>query len=176
MGDKIERMFVLGIDPGLTRCGYGLLRRASTNSPVFEARTAGVIETPKESPVEQRLGLLSVEIDQLLDEYAPSVVVVEKIFFQSNVRTAVSVAQASGVILAAAARRGMEVAHMTPNEVKLGIVGNGAATKSQVQEMVARMCGLSAPPSPPDVADAMALAACYLSSARLRSALAGGAK
>jgi crossover junction endodeoxyribonuclease RuvC len=166
-------MFVLGIDPGLTRCGYGLLRRAATNMPVFEARTAGVIETAKELAVEQRLGLLSVEVEGLLDEFEPSVVVVEKIFFQTHVRTAVSVAQASGVILAAAARRGLEVAHLTPNEVKLGVVGNGAATKSQVQEMVARLCGLAEPPSPPDVADAMALAACYLSSARLRSAIAG---
>ena len=156
-------MFVLGVDPGLTRCGYGALeRRASKDSP-FRAVLAGVIETPPTSPVDQRLGQLVVEIEGLLDELRPSVVVVE--------RTAISVAQASGVVLAAAARRDIEVAQYTPNEVKQGVVGSGGASKAQVQAMVARLCGLSEPPRPPDVADALALAACHLSSDRFRAAV-----
>ena len=164
-------MFVLGVDPGLTRCGYGALeRRASKDSP-FRAVLAGVIETPPTSPVDQRLGQLVVEIEGLLDELRPSVVVVERIFFQTNVRTAISVAQASGVVLAAAARRDIEVAQYTPNEVKQGVVGSGGASKAQVQAMVARLCGLSEPPRPPDVADALALAACHLSSDRFRAAV-----
>ena len=164
-------MFVLGIDPGLTRMGYGLLRRNPTGTPLFDVATAGVIETPPNEPLEQRLGVISEEIDALLDEIRPDVVVVERIFFQTNVRTAISVAQASGIVLAAAARRDIEVAHLTANEVKLAVVGHGGATKSQVQEMVARLCGLAEPPSPPDVADAMALAACHLSTSKLRSAI-----
>ena len=110
-------------------------------------------------------------IEGLLDELRPSAVVVERIFFQTNVRTAISVAQASGVVLAAAARRGIEVAQYTPNEVKQGVVGSGGASKAQVQAMVARLCGLSEPPRPPDVADALALAACHLSSDRFRAAV-----
>jgi crossover junction endodeoxyribonuclease RuvC len=169
-------MFALGIDPGLTRLGYGQLCRSGVQSPLFEVRAAGLIETPPGAPLEERLGLLSVEFDALLDELAPDVVVVERVFFQTNVRTAISVAQASGVVLAATARRGVPVAHPTANEVKLGVVGHGGATKEQVQQMVARLCGLVEVPGPPDVADALALAAWYLSTAGLRAALAGGSR
>ena len=166
-------MFVLGIDPGLTRCGFGMLRRADAGArATFSAEGAGVIETDPGDPVDRRLATLSIDLDELLDELVPEVVVVEKIFFQTNVRTAISVAQASGVALAAAARRKIPVVQYTPNEVKLAVVGNGAATKTQVQSMVARLCGLASPPKPPDAADALALAACHLSSARLRAAVA----
>jgi crossover junction endodeoxyribonuclease RuvC len=164
-------MFVLGVDPGLTRCGYGVLERSGLADAPFRAVVAGVVETPPSDPVDRRLGTLAVEIDQLLDEVAPSVVVVERVFFQTNVRTAISVAQASGVILAAAARRGLEVSQYTPNEVKQAVVGHGGATKAQVQEMVSRLCGLAEVPRPPDVADALALAACYLTSERLHRAM-----
>ena len=165
-------MFVLGVDPGLTRCGYGLVRRADTPAPPFVAVIAGVIETDPQDSVDRRLGVLSAEIEQLLDEVSPDAVAVERVFFQTNVRTAISVAQASGVILAATARRGIMVGQYTPNEVKQAVVGHGAATKSQVQEMVARLCGLAQTPKPADVADALALAACHLSSERWRSAVA----
>jgi crossover junction endodeoxyribonuclease RuvC len=164
-------MFVLGVDPGLTRCGFGALERASAKDVPYRAVVAGVIETDPTELVERRLGLLAVEIDALLDEIRPAVVVVERIFFQTNVRTAISVAQASGVVLAAAARRGIDVAQYTSNEVKQAVVGTGGASKAQVQGMIARLCGLAEPPRPPDVADAMALAACHLSSARLRAAI-----
>jgi crossover junction endodeoxyribonuclease RuvC len=164
-------MFVLGIDPGLTRCGYGALERTSQKDAPYRAVVAGVIETDPDERVDRRLGMLGAEIDGLLDELAPSVVVVERVFFQTNVRTAISVAQASGVILAAAARRGIEVSQFTPNEVKQAVVGAGGASKSQVQEMIVRLCGLSEVPRPPDVADALALAACHLTSERYRAAV-----
>ena len=163
-------MFVLGVDPGLTRCGYGALQRTPNAEAPFRAVVAGVIETPAGDPLDRRLGALAVEIDTLLDEITPAVVVVERIFFQSNVRTAISVAQASGVVLAAAGRRGLEVIQLTPNEVKQTVVGHGGATKAQVQQMVARLCGLAEVPTPADVADALALAACHLGSARLSAA------
>jgi crossover junction endodeoxyribonuclease RuvC len=97
--------------------------------------------------------------------------VVERVFFQTNVKTATSVAQASGVALAAAGAHGCEVAQYTSNEVKLAIVGYGAATKRQVQTMVARQCGLTGPPPPPDAADALALAVCHLVGSSLRDAV-----
>jgi len=165
-------MFVLGVDPGLTRCGYGLVRRGDTPAVPFTAVIAGVIETDPHDTVDRRLGVLSAEIDQLLDEVTPDAVAVERIFFQTNIKTAISVAQASGVILAATARRGITVGQYTPNEVKQAVVGHGAATKSQVQEMVARLCGLAQTPKPADVADALALAACHLSSERFHRAVA----
>jgi len=169
-------MFVLGIDPGLTRCGFGALERSASKDVPYRALVAGVIETDADESLERRLGIVSTEIELLLDEVSPAVVVVERIFFQSNVRTAISVAQVSGVVIAAAARRGLEVCQFTPNEVKEAVVGHGGASKSQVQAMITRLCGLSEPPKPPDVADALALAACYLTSERLRAAIGAAAR
>jgi crossover junction endodeoxyribonuclease RuvC len=167
-------MFVLGIDPGLTRCGFGAVRRSRSG---VQAVAAGVLETSSSDPLDRRLALLSEDLDELLDELLPDVVVVERIFFQANVRTVVSVAQASGLAIAAAARRSLTVAQYSPNEVKQAVVGHGSASKAQVAEMVARMCGLAEPPSPPDAADALALALCHISGSRLEEALraAGGA-
>ena len=163
-------MFVLGVDPGLTRCGYGLVARDG-GAPSFAARAAGTIETSRDDPVERRLAELAVGLRTLLDEYDPDVVVVERVFFQTNVRTATGVAQASGVALAAAAEHGCEVAQYTSNEVKLAIVGYGAATKAQVQSMVAKQVGLPGPAASPDAADALALAVCHLVGASLREAV-----
>jgi len=163
-------MFVLGIDPGLTRCGYGLVTRSS-DPRSFRAVAAGTIETAPEAPVERRLAELLGSLTELLEEYDPAVVVVERVFFQTNVRTATGVAQASGIALATAASHGCEVAQYTSNEVKLAVAGYGAATKRQVQEMVARQCGLHAPPGSPDAADALALAVCHLVGASLRAAV-----
>jgi crossover junction endodeoxyribonuclease RuvC len=164
-------MFVLGMDPGLTRCGYGLVSRSGDHRVPFRAHSAGVIETSPSDPVDRRLGILGDEFDRLLDEVTPQVVVVERVFFQTNVRTAISVAQASGVILAAAARRNIVVAQFTPNEVKQAVAGHGGATKLQVQEMIARLCGLSEIPKPSDAADALALGVCYLGSERILNAV-----
>lgn len=162
-------MFVLGVDPGLTRCGYGVVARpAGTAGP--RAHAAGTIETSVAEPIERRLFELHQGIDGLLAQYRPDVVVVERIFFQTNRLTATGVAQASGIVLACAAAHGCEVAQYTSNEVKLAVAGYGAATKRQVQEMVARLCSLREVPSSPDAADALALAVCHLAGASLRAA------
>ncbi|HEV3212320.1 MAG TPA: crossover junction endodeoxyribonuclease RuvC [Acidimicrobiales bacterium] len=162
-------MFVLGIDPGLTRCGYGLVTRGGAPA-TFVARAAGTIATDPEDPVERRLFELTVALRELLVEHRPDAVVVERLFFQTNARTATGVAQASGVALACAVEHGCAVAQYTSNEVKLAVVGYGAATKHQVQTMVARQVGLASPPSP-DAADALALAVCHLVGASLRAAV-----
>ncbi|MBA3655458.1 MAG: crossover junction endodeoxyribonuclease RuvC [Actinobacteria bacterium] len=151
-------MFVLGIDPGVSRCGFGAV--TADGSP--RLRTAGVITTAPSDPLPQRLALLQRELRALLAELEPDAVVVERVFFQTNVRTAMSVGQASGLALAAAAEAGCDVAQYTANEVKHAVAGYGGATKRQVQQMVQVQLGLAELPSPPDVADALALALCHL--------------
>lgn len=156
---------VLGIDPGLTRCGYAVLEVQGLTQ--ITMRALGVLRTRPDQPLPQRLAELSVEIDELLDEYLPSVVAVEHIFFQSNVRTAMSVGQVSGLALSAAARRGLQVAQYTPNQVKLALTGWGAADKAQVQKMVKQRLGLNTIPKPADAADAAAIALCHIASSPL---------
>lgn len=161
---------VLGIDPGLTRCGYAVVDSAGPT----EARAValGVIRTPPGDPLPQRLAALRSELAALMDEFRPSAVSVEHVFFQVNVRTAMSVGQASGLALAEAAARGCEVAQYTPNQVKDAVAGWGGAGKEQVQRMVQARLGLTAPPRPPDAADAAALALCHLASAPMRDRIA----
>ncbi len=161
-------MFVLGIDPGLSRCGYGVVTR---RSGALAAVAGGVISSPPVMPLPERLRTLSVELRALVSEYQPDAVVVERVFFQVNARTAMATAQAAGVALVAAAEAGCEVAQYTSNEVKQAVVGYGSATKDQVQRMVAEVLGLTEPPRPPDVADALALAACHLTTHALRAAV-----
>jgi crossover junction endodeoxyribonuclease RuvC len=163
-------MFVLGIDPGLSRCGYGLVTRGEADS-TLSARAAGVIETDPLLPLPERLLTLHTELRALVAEFSPDVVAVERVFFQVNVKTAMSVGQASGLALLVAAEAGCEVAQYTSNEVKLGLVGYGAATKEQVQRMVAKVLGLPSVDGPPDVADALALAVCHLTTVPLRRAV-----
>jgi crossover junction endodeoxyribonuclease RuvC len=156
-------MFVMGIDPGLSRCGYGVVVRAAGQGRAgMRAEAAGVITTPVDDPVPTRLAALAAELHDLLLEYTPAVVVVERVLFQANARTAMSVGQASGLALAAAASRGAEVIQYSPNEVKMAVTGYGAASKEQVQRMVQALLDLPAPPRPPDVADALALAVTHL--------------
>jgi crossover junction endodeoxyribonuclease RuvC len=162
-------MFALGIDPGLSRCGYGLVGRGDDGS--LQAKVAGVIETDPGTALAQRLLVLHTELDSLLQETRPDVVVVERVFFQVNARTAMSVGQASGLALMTASAAGCEVAQYTSNEVKQGLVGYGAATKEQVQRMVAQVLGLPSVDGPPDVADALALAICHLTTVPLRRAV-----
>jgi crossover junction endodeoxyribonuclease RuvC len=152
-------MFALGIDPGVSRCGYGLVGRDAAG---YRAVVAGVITTPPSDPLPERLASLAAELKGLIEEHRPDVVVVERVFFQTNVRTAMSVGQASGLALAAAATAGCAVVQYTANEVKSSVTGYGAATKEQVQRMVQTLLGLAVRPSPPDVADALALALCHL--------------
>jgi crossover junction endodeoxyribonuclease RuvC len=165
-------MFVLGIDPGLSRCGYGCVTRVSGRyTPV----AGGYVTTSPGEPLHARLRTLHAELVELIRELSPAAVVVEKVFFQNNARTAMPVGQASGVALLAAAQAGCEVAEYTSNEVKLAVAGYGGAGKSQVQQMVARLLGLEAVPRPPDAADALALALCHLATAGWRAATATAA-
>jgi crossover junction endodeoxyribonuclease RuvC len=162
-------MFVLGIDPGLSRCGYGLVDRAE-GTVALRAHAAGVIETDPAAPLAQRLLILHRELRALVQELRPQAVVVERVFFQVNAKTAMSVGQASGLALLVAAEGGCDVVQYTSNEVKLCLVGYGAATKDQVQRMVAQVLGLPAVEGPPDVADALALAVCHQTTMPLRRA------
>jgi crossover junction endodeoxyribonuclease RuvC len=162
-------VFVLGIDPGLSRCGYGGVESSNGAS---RAIAAGVLTTPPSDPLPTRLASLHHDITSLIAELRPDAVAVERLFFQVNARTAMSVGQASGVVLAAAATAGCEVAQYTPNEVKQAVAGYGSAPKEQVQRMVQSLLGLSARPKPPDAADALALALCHLASAGLRARVA----
>jgi len=162
-------MFVLGIDPGLSRCGYGVVSRGP--GAELRAVAAGVVETDTAADLPDRLRHLRDELQSLYREFSPECVVVERVFFQVNARTAMSVGQASGLALAEAAARGCEVVQYTANEVKQAVVGYGSATKSQVQRMVAAVLGLDAPPSAPDAADALALAVCHLTTLPLRRAV-----
>ena len=163
-------MFVLGIDPGLSRCGYGLVGRQEGDGRL-RAQAAGVLETDPALPLADRLLVLHGELHSLLEEMRPQAVVVERVFFQVNAKTAMSVGQASGLALLAAAAAGCEVAQYTANEVKQALVGYGAATKEQVQRMVEQVLLLEPIQGPPDVADALALAVCHLTTVPLRRAV-----
>lgn len=162
-------MFALGVDPGLSRCGYGVVGRGRDGLNVV---SAGVIRTPPSDPLAARLAALFSELRQLLVESRPDVVVVERVLFQANARTAMAVGQASGVALVAAAEAGCAVVQYSPNEVKQAVTGYGSATKEQVQRMVQSLLRLPERPRPPDVADALALAICHLTGTGLRAAVA----
>ena len=153
-------MFVLGIDPGLSRCGYAVVEPAPRGRG--RAIALGVLRTEPDELIPRRLAQIHEDLEELLDEFRPAVVSVERIFFQNNVRTAVGVAQASGLALALAARRGVAVAQYSPSEVKAVVAGDGQAGKAQVQEMVQVLLGLAEIPRPADAADAAALALCHL--------------
>jgi crossover junction endodeoxyribonuclease RuvC len=167
---------VLGVDPGLTRCGYAVLDGRGPGSAA--AACVGVPPTRLSDPLPQRLAALRTELAALLVEFRPDAVAVERVFFQVNVRTAMSVGQASGLALAEAAAAGCDVHQYTPNQVKDAVAGWGAAGKEQVQKMVQVRLGLHHAPRPADAADAAALALCHLASAPLhrRIRAAGGAQ
>lgn len=156
---------VLGIDPGLTRCGYAVIQVEGKTE--VSLASLGVLHTKPTEPLPQRLAEIAEEIDALLEQYQPVVVAVERIFFQANVRTAMSVGQVSGLVLSAAARLGIEVVQYSPNQVKLAITGWGGADKSQVQKMIKQRLKLSTVPKPADAADAAAIALCHIASSPL---------
>lgn len=150
---------VLGVDPGLTRCGVGVV-------DVEPNRTArlvhvSVIRTSPELALEKRLFELGAGLEVLLDEFRPDAVALERVFAQQNLRTVMGTAQASGVVLLLAARQRLAVGLHTPSEVKASVTGYGAADKRQVATMVARVLGLAKPPTPADASDALALAICH---------------
>ena len=166
---------VLGIYPGLTRCGYAVLDGRGPGAAA--AVSLGVIRTPPTDALPDRLAALRQELVDLLREFRPDVVAVERVFFQVNVRTAMSVGQASGLALCEAAAAGCEVVQYTPNEVKDAVAGYGGAGKEQVARMVQARLKLSQPPKPADAAYAAALALCHLATApmgRRVAAAAGG--
>jgi crossover junction endodeoxyribonuclease RuvC len=151
---------VLGVDPGLTRCGLGVVEGRSGGPLTMVA--VGVALTPRDADLGARLVLLERELEDWLDRYRPDAVAVERVFSQHNVRTVMGTAQASALAVVAAARRGLPVALHTPSEVKAAVTGSGRAEKAQVGAMVARLLGLDEPPRPADAADALALAICHL--------------
>jgi crossover junction endodeoxyribonuclease RuvC len=153
-------MRVLGVDPGLTRCGLGVVEGTPGRPPGLVA--AGVARTPPTADIAARLLALEVEIDAWLSEHRPDAVAVERVFSQHNVRTVMGTAQAGAVALLCAARRGLPVALHTPSEVKAAVTGSGRADKAQVTTMVMRLLRLADPPKPADTADALALAICHL--------------
>jgi crossover junction endodeoxyribonuclease RuvC len=159
---------VLGIDPGLSRCGYGAVRRRHRG---LTAVACGVLRTEADAPLPERLATLEAELERFVAEVRPSALAVERVLFQTNVRTAISVGQASGIALAVAARAGVPVTHYSPNEVKLAVAGDGGAAKAQVMAMTRRLLALPAAP-PADAADALALAVCHLWRAPLQASVA----
>jgi crossover junction endodeoxyribonuclease RuvC len=151
---------VLGVDPGLTRCGLGVV---DSQRPGHASLVAvDVIRTPSSDDIGRRLRAIDAAMEAWLDRYLPDAVAVERVFSQSNVRTVMGTAQAGGVAIAAAARRGLPVALHTPSEVKAAVTGSGRADKAQVTAMVTRLLRLTERPTPADAADALALAICHL--------------
>jgi crossover junction endodeoxyribonuclease RuvC len=150
----------LGIDPGSATTGYGLVRL--TQEGELEVVTFGVILTPPHTPDHQRLLMLYNDLKELIALHRPDTCAVEKLFFQRNVSTAITVGQARGIALLAIAEAGLDVAEFTPNEVKQAVAGYGSADKRQVQEMVRTLLGLTEIPRPDDAADALAIAITHL--------------
>ena len=152
-------MRILGIDPGLTRCGVGIIETDARRKSTFVH--VGVISTPAEAELAMRLHLLEQGLEELIEAFGPDVVAIERVFSQHNVRTAMGTAQASAVAMLSATRRQIPVVMYTPTEVKAAVTGSGRANKDQVTAMVTRLLNLAAPPKPADAADALALALCH---------------
>jgi len=160
---------VLGIDPGLAITGYAIVDEDGSDLQLI---TTGVIRTPAKTPAPERLRIIHQELSTLISEHQPEASGVEELFFSRNVKTAMSVGQARGVILLTLANAGLPIAEYTPMQVKEAITGYGNADKRQVQEMVRMLLNLSDVPRPDDAADAVAVAICYLHRARLDNLLA----
>ena len=166
-------MRVLGVDPGLTRCGLGVIDGAPGRAPTLIA--ADVLRTPAGDDVAARLLALEAGIEEWLTVHQPDAMAVERVFSQHNVRTVMGTAQAGAVAVVCAARRGLPVALHTPSEVKAAVTGSGRAGKDQVTAMVMRLLRMDAPPRPADTADALALAICHLWRGGMQRRLAAAA-
>lgn len=149
-------MRILGIDPGIGICGFGLIE--ATGRAGAKALDYGVVTTTVDAPLPSRLKELYESLSQVLEETKPEVVAVEKLFFSKNITTGIAVAEARGIILLAAEQKGLPVYEYTPNEIKKSLTGYGAATKTQIQEMVRVHLELDKKPKPDDAADALAVA------------------
>jgi crossover junction endodeoxyribonuclease RuvC len=171
-------MRVLGIDPGLTRCGIGIVSGAPGSSLSLDG--VGVIMTPSDADLDHRLLSLHSEITQWVQKYSPDVIAVERVFSQHNVRTVMGTAQAAGIAFLVAAQNNIPVFMHTPSEVKAAVTGSGRANKSQVSEMVKRLLKLQEIPKPADSADALALAICHIwrggANSKIKSAVAAEKK
>lgn len=171
-------MRVLGIDPGLTRCGLGVVDGLPGRAPQLIA--VDVLRTPHELDTARRLVLIEQAVEEWIVSYRPTAVAVERVFAQHNVQTVMGTAQAAGVAMLVAARRGIPVTLHTPSEVKAAITGSGRAAKDQVGAMVTRILRLEETPKPADAADALALAICHVwrggTTARLNAAMEAAAE
>ena len=154
-------MLVIGVDPGLTTTGFGAVRKVGHK---IEVMAAGVIRTDKDLSAAGRLASLYTDMAELIADIGPDVMAVERVFMNRNRLTATRVGQASGVVLLAASLAGIEAFEYSPSAVKAIVTGDGSASKTQVQQMVARRLGLAAVPSPADMADALAIALCHMQS------------
>ena len=168
---------VLGVDPGLTRCGVGVVEGAPGRALTMVR--VGVIRTSADEDIAARLLAIETQVEAWLDACRPDAVAVERVFSQQNVRTVMGTAQAGAVAIVCAARRGLPVALYTPSEVKAAVTGSGRADKDQVTAMVTRLLRVTDPPRPADAADALALAICHIwrgggTRLRLAAALGGG--
>jgi crossover junction endodeoxyribonuclease RuvC len=171
-------MRVLGIDPGLTRCGVGIVSGTPGSTLLLEG--VGVIMTPADNDLDHRLLSLHSEITQWVQKYSPDVIAVERVFSQHNVRTVMGTAQAAGIALLVAAQNNIPVFMHTPSEVKAAVTGSGRANKAQVSEMVKGLLNLQEIPKPADSADALALAICHIwrggANSKIKSAVAAEKK
>jgi crossover junction endodeoxyribonuclease RuvC len=152
-------MRILGVDPGLTRCGVGVIDLDSKRKPVFVS--VDVLRTPADADLPTRLGNLAQQLESVLREFEPDFVAVERVFSQHNVRSAMDTASAAAVVMLAANQRDLPVGIYTPTEVKAAVTGTGRADKAQVTAMVTRILNLTQVPKPADAADALALAICH---------------
>jgi len=157
-------MLVLGIDPGTAITGYGIVREDDDGKLV--AVDFGVITTPAGMPLPERLSIIYDELNAVIKQHKPQTSAVEKIFFSKNVKTAISVGQARGVVLLSLEQAGIKIADYTPNEIKQSVTGYGGADKRQIQEMVRILLDLEEIPKPDDAADALAVAICHLQNAK----------
>ena len=151
-------MIILGIDPGYAIVGYGILKYSNNHFTIIHY---GAVTTPAGMPFNRRLQIIYDELDVLISKYKPDVMAIEKLFYNTNAKTVIDVAQARGVIVLAAQEHGLEIAEYTPLQVKQSVVGYGRAEKKQVQEMMRMMLKLEKIPKPDDTADALAMAICH---------------
>jgi crossover junction endodeoxyribonuclease RuvC len=152
-------MFVLGIDPGLTRTGYGIIEKSGATE---KAVAAGVIRTEPSHPLGRRFVELARDLREIVAEYEPKMAAIEQVFVNNNRQTAMSVARASGVALLVLSEAGLDTAEYTPSAVKMALTGSGVADKQQMQRVVAMRLGLPSAPAPADAADALAVALCHI--------------
>ena len=153
-------MRVMGVDPGLTRCGLSVIEGGTGRRVI--ALDVDVVRTPSDDPLHRRLLTISDAVEYWMDTHRPDVIAIERVFANQNANTAMGTAQAGGVIALAAAKRNIDVYFHTPSEVKAAVTGSGQADKRQMTAMVTRLLRLDSPPRPADAADALALAICHV--------------